>query len=515
MFCEKCGAQLDSDSKFCLNCGAPATPQATPAPAPAPAPAAPGFFSNKKNVMIVGIIAAVLVVGIIAAIIIAGLPTTIYMDDFITLEYDGLSTKGTVYLQVNEEALEARLQELMTEQEMNIMLERMKNSSSQPVMKLDKTELLTNGEDIHITFFMDNEIAKDYDVQFKLKNSTITVAGLQEPIFLDLFKDLTLIYTGCSPYADVEIENNSTVEFIQNEVYFYISNNSDLEEGEEFTVEASYSEYSANEAGYIILEDTHTYTASNLPQPEELNPFDHIDIDFTGLNDAGRASVKTQDEDISFMSYIDFSFSKSSSLTEGEIITLSYTVRGDRDPLRYGYTLVGETSQQITVPKLGQYVTDFNQLSPEGQQQIIDKATEVAKLYLTRENAENKTGNVNLVGTNINRGNQLSLATDLTNVKLHSVVACQNSTYSWHTKYVYFFFTVDITGHPNVEGGNTTGAFYLRLSNPIVKGDGTLEVDLDSNYIFSTNSYVYLGMDALNTALESDMINPIIYTPAN
>ena len=43
MFCEKCGAQMENDSKFCLNCGAPATPQAAPVAAPAAAaPSASG-----------------------------------------------------------------------------------------------------------------------------------------------------------------------------------------------------------------------------------------------------------------------------------------------------------------------------------------------------------------------------------------------------------------------------------------------------------------------------------------
>ncbi len=511
MFCEKCGAQVDNDSKFCLNCGTPVTPEPEPAPAPAPAPASPakpGFFSNKKNVMITAIVAAVIVVGIIAAIVIAGLPTTIYMDDFITIEYDGLSTRGTAYLNVNGEAFQARLKEEMTEQEMYTMMARME----EPVLELDKTSELTNGDELHITFFIDNEIAKDYGVQFKLKKDTVTVAELQEPIFLDLFKDLKLVYTGCSPYAKVSIENTSENEFIKNSVYYYISNNYDLEEGEKFTVEASFSEYDANEAGYIILEGEKEYTATNLPEPTVLNPFDYVEVSFTGLAGSGRANYE-KTGDIDFMNYVYFEFNKYRDLSEGETITLAYTISGNRDPLRYGYKLAEGTSKQFTVPKLGSYITNFSELTSAEQIKVINKATELLTLYLNKENADNRLSSYKLTGTNVSGLNQLAHATSLSNIKLNSVIVAKSSNWSSYNN-VYFVFTVDIA-HPNIEGGSATCALYLYLSNPIVKGDGTLEINYDSNYVFSPNYYVYLSYDALNTDVLSRLVDAVTYTPSN
>ena len=513
MFCEKCGAQMDNDSKFCLNCGAPATPQTAPVAVSA-APAGPSFFSNKKNVLILAIVAAVIVVGIIVGIVIASLPATIYIDDYITIEYNGLSTRGEAYLDFNHNAFKAALLEEMTLQEMNIMHELLQNAGF--LFELDKTSELTNGDEIHISFYMDNEIAKDYGVQIKLKNDTITVNSLQEPVFLDLFKDLELTFNGCSPYSEVTFVNNSTNEFIQNYVSYYIDNSYNLEEGEIFTVNANFSEYSAEEAGYIILESSKEYTATNLPQPVELNPFDYVTVTFSGLEGDGRANYQVNEEAHSFMNYIYFEINKSSSLTEGETITLSYTYSSSRDPLQYGCKLVGSTTKQFTVPKLGSYVTDFNQLSADEQTKVTNKVMELAKYYLTKEGETNGTSEMNLTGTDYWSGNQLNHAAGLGNVKLHSVVAAQSSSYTWHTKYLIFVVTVDITGHPNIaeNGGNTTGAIYIYLTNPIVKGDGTLEIDYESKYTFSVNKYVYLSYDALNTNYLSYLYNPVTYTPA-
>lgn len=484
---------MDNDSKFCLNCGAQATPNAAPAAAPVAAPAAPAgpsFFSNKKNVLILGIVAAVIIIGIIVGVVIANLPTTIYMDDYITIKYEGLSTKGDAYMDFNSEAFMNALKAEMTEQEAYTMMARLENSGS--ILELEVPENLANGDEIHILFSFDNEIAKEYGVQFKLKNDTIKVEALQEPVFLDLFADIELTYTGCSPYSKVEFVNNSTNTFIQEEVSYYISNNYNLEEGETFTIEAYFSEYDAEEAGYIILESNKEYTASNLPQPTELNPFDYVTVNFTGLAGNGNATYTVNDEENDFMNYyVRFEFNKSSALSEGDVITLAYTIRYNEDPLQYGYTLTETTTKQYTVPKLGQYITDFSQLTESGRNSAIASATEEAKYHLTKESSDNNTSYIRLYNTGFSSLNELSYATGLSNVKLHSVIAAQDQGWWSNTNYLCFIFTVDITGHSNITGTNGTGYFYMYLKNPIMKGDGTLEFDFENNdLLYSRNCYL-------------------------
>ena len=517
MFCEKCGSKIDGDSKFCLNCGTPVTPvaaaaaapEAAPAAAPVAAPARPSFFSNKKNVMSTAIVAAIVVVGIIVGIIIANLPTVIYMDDFITIEYDGLSTKGSAYMNFDDEAFMNRLKEEMTEQEAYTLLMQLGNAGMD--LQLQAGENLTNGDEIYILFTVDNEIAKEYGLKFEVKNSTITVSALQEPVFLDLFADLELTYTGCSPYADVTYTNTATNEFIKNNVSYSIENSYNLEEGETFTIYAYYSSWDAEEAGYIILEDTKVYTATNLPKPVELNPFDYVEVTFTGLEGEGRVSYQKSDA-IDFMSYLSFEFNKTSSLVEGDVITLAYTIRWSADPLEYGYTLVGETTKQFTVPKLGKKLTDFAELSAEGQAKAIADATEEAKYYLTKESAENGTNYIYLYNTGFNSLNELSYASSLSNVKLHSVVKATDQGWWYDYEYLCFIFTVDIQ-HGNMPNQSGTGYFYMYMEDPVMKGDGTLEFDFENQNLYYSSS-CYLTYDELKVNHLSNFEVQVPYTPA-
>ena len=112
--------------------------------------------------------------------------------------------------------------------------------------------------------------------------------------------------------------------------------------------------------------------------------------------------------------------------------------------------------------------------------------------------------------TALNYRNQLSYATGLENVQVHSVITARPNRYYTNAS-LYFVLSVDVTGHPNITDGNATCYMYMTLNNIIVKGDGTLEIDYNSNYIFSVYTSVYIGYDAINDTVLSALYEPIIF----
>lgn len=102
-------------------------------------------------------------------------------------------------------------------------------------------------------------------------NSTIGSIGLET---VDAFEKIELHYLTASPYAKVEIVNNSTYPFLQEATYTatpdqYFNN------GDVITVTVKYSRSAAREAGYKVKTDRKEYVVEDLPayvtQPEQVD----------------------------------------------------------------------------------------------------------------------------------------------------------------------------------------------------------------------------------------------------
>jgi len=580
MFCEKCGTQIPDDNKFCTNCGA-VIGQETGAAAAAPAAVAVAKKSitiNKKTMIIGAAVIAVVILAIVLISWLSGRPDTIVLDDYIKVEFSGLSTKGEADLDFD---LEQMVMDLAGDDQKEAA-EMYYTFMDCLEIYLDKYSGLSNGDTVTICFDWVEEVFEEYNLKLKLKNDEITVEGLREPEFLDLFADLEFTYTGyapnasvsvtytgsheyilnnvyfyvnggyslsegstftveasfsswdaeekgyiitetsktytasnvpqptkldlfadlkvtfegCAPYSKAKVEYVGSNEFIRDYVYFYINNGNNLSEGSVFTVEASYSSWTAEQYGYVIEVTSKEYTASNLPQPVELDVFQYITVTFSGIEGAGEASYTVNTDDYFIKYCLNYSFNKNSGLTGGETIALMFTVDSWVDPLQYGYT-IGVTSKQYTVPTLGKEATSFNDLTAEGQTAILAKLDELAKYYLTKENADNGTNKIKLHGTNYSSGNELSHASEVKNIKLHSVVTGEFGYWVYYPRMV-FVYTFDVVNHPNIVDNNSCAAgacIYFYLEDPVVKADGTLEIDMEKD--IHINRDCYLSYDAL------------------
>ena len=129
--------------------------------------------------------------------------------------------------------------------------------------KLSKTQNISNGDTIELTFTYNKDLAKR--LKFKVKNTTIKlkVSGLEEGKKIDPFADLELTFSGVSPNGKVTVNNNNGDDFIRR-ISYSIDKKSKLKNGDTIVVTASYNENYAIENGYVVTATTKEYKVSGL-----------------------------------------------------------------------------------------------------------------------------------------------------------------------------------------------------------------------------------------------------------
>ena len=142
----------------------------------------------------------------------------------------------------------------------------------------------------------------------------------------------------------------------------------------------------------VEYEDT-SYTVEKLDELKEFDPFDGIEISYTGIEGDGKASIKVVKEDAV---YNDFSYSSSQSyyLSEGDIITVTYAPSYSEDELaemcaeKYGMVPTTVT-KDYKVEGLGHLLKDSTEITEESMGSVIEdcekKITDVSRLSSMEE----------------------------------------------------------------------------------------------------------------------------------
>lgn len=130
----------------------------------------------------------------------------------------------------------------------------------------DKEDGLSNGDKIKVTANVSDSILNNYNYYLKETEKEYTVAGLEEMQTLDLFSDLTVEYSGTSPYAKLSLRDDSDNEFINYYVSYEADKREKLKNGDVITVTASVNEDYAANYGYTIGETTKQYTVEDLDE---------------------------------------------------------------------------------------------------------------------------------------------------------------------------------------------------------------------------------------------------------
>lgn len=136
-------------------------------------------------------------------------------------------------------------------------------------------ENLSNGDTVTVSANYSAKIAEEQFIIIENETKEFTVSGLKEPVELDPFEKLSITYTGASPYIKAVADSTKCDSMVNQYIQFNIEDKY-LRNGDTFTVSAVYNEYDAEENGFIVKKDTHTYTVEN--QPEYVTSLDGLDL---------------------------------------------------------------------------------------------------------------------------------------------------------------------------------------------------------------------------------------------
>ncbi len=216
MFCEKCGAKLPDDAKFCESCGISTEPKAPSAPSPF-LTALKKFFSKKRNVIISAVTLFLLIAIIVTVAIIASQPKKIYVDDYFHVVFKGVDESGRAYIEISEaeqEKLVSLNKKLFGEQADEESIFKYIEASLD--IPSNKISTLKNGDTVKLKLNIDKSINEKTGGKYKfiLRNQTVTVKGLYKKTTLNLLDYIQPSFKGYNGFGRVHSDEPTVYKLI-------------------------------------------------------------------------------------------------------------------------------------------------------------------------------------------------------------------------------------------------------------------------------------------------------------
>lgn len=182
--------------------------------------------------------------------------TELDLTQYVKVKFDGVDGKGYVEsYEIDSEELDDALKDANEDLSKK---ERQKLIQSIDVSLKKDSQNLSNGDKVKVEIDWSERKAERYNLVFKGDEKEVKVSGLKELEKIDAFKDIELKYSGASPFVTVEVKNNSKNAFLKN-CYYSVDYGDDAYcagIGDEIELSVSYSDYDAEQEGYMVEEDT-------------------------------------------------------------------------------------------------------------------------------------------------------------------------------------------------------------------------------------------------------------------
>lgn len=218
-------------------------------------------FMNKKKLSKIAIIAGLSVV-VLVVLIIFGIKNLtedrLNIARYVIVTIEGIDGRGKAEAVFDEVGLYEELAGADASDEEKSEYSKFVDSIS---FSLDKSEKLTNKDEITLSVVYDTEEAKNLGIQISGDQRRIKVSGLTDGTVLDAFAEIKIITGGISPYINVTYVNESENEYLAS-LEYSISKTSGLAIGDTIVIECLADEKTATEKGFYFDTTEMEYTIS-------------------------------------------------------------------------------------------------------------------------------------------------------------------------------------------------------------------------------------------------------------
>ena len=171
-------------------------------------------------------------------------------------------------------------------------------------------------------------------------------------------------------------------------VDYSVSQTEELKNGDIVTFAWNMPEDFAKKFNYKFKYSDIEYTVEGLSDMEHFDPFEGVNVVYTGTAPDGRAEIEVNN---SYSSDLYYSLDKNSGLANGDSVVVTVSCHYETEPegfIRYLNKVPDSVSKQYTVDGLGEFITSVDQISDETLQSMQVQALDIIKAYTADSNTK-------------------------------------------------------------------------------------------------------------------------------
>ncbi len=233
---------------------------------------------------------------------------------------------------------------------------------------------LSNGDEIKVKVKYKESKLEKRNIKLTSDSFTIKVEGLVEPIVIDPFDGYEVTFTGNDGFGEAERSDTNLNENAKDKFsYYFTTAHYDLKNGDVVTIEADpwysikngYFMYDGKYYTYDETKLTKDFTVSGLKELTVIDPFEGLEITYTGVCPNLRAEINKDGCAEAVKEYVsfDYDYSDVRDLDVGSTFTITASAYWYSEELAdAGFRLESEkVTKTFTVPaEVNKYINDIS-----------------------------------------------------------------------------------------------------------------------------------------------------------